>query len=122
MKKWAGIKIIQNRSDQKTIWERLVMNIKDDTRMSDNLLIVIAVAMQTAGVGDYLYRVEQPSIAMGKIPGVTIINVSTISPYFEVLCLKALEIDKNHTPTRTLMNNILNLNYAPVSNETLKPL
>ncbi len=28
-------------------------------------------------------------------------------------CLKALEIDKNHTPTRTLMNNILNLNRAP---------
>lgn len=29
-------------------------------------------------------------------------------------CLKALEIDKNHVPTRTLMNNILNLNRAPV--------
>ena len=29
-------------------------------------------------------------------------------------CLKALEIDKNHAPTRTLMNNILNLNHAPV--------
>jgi len=25
-------------------------------------------------------------------------------------CLRALEIDKNYTPTRTLMNNILNLN------------
>ena len=65
------------------------MNIKDDTRKSDNLLIVNAVAMQTSGVGDYVYRVEQPSIAMGKIPGVTVINVSTISPYFEVLCLQA---------------------------------
>lgn len=65
------------------------MNIKDDTRISDNLLIVNAVAMQTSGVGDYVYRVEQPSIAMGKAPGVTVINVSTISPYFEVLCLQA---------------------------------
>ncbi len=65
------------------------MNIKDNTGISDNLLIVNAVAMQTSGVGDYVYRVEQPSIAMGKIPGVTVINVSTISPYFEVLCLQA---------------------------------
>ncbi len=64
------------------------MNIKDATRISDNLLIVNAVAMQTSGVGDYVYRVEQPSIAMGNIPGVTVINVSTISPYFEVLCMQ----------------------------------
>ncbi|MFQ5686570.1 MAG: hypothetical protein ACE5GV_07915, partial [Candidatus Scalindua sp.] len=65
------------------------MNIKDDIRTSDDLLIVNAVAMQTSGVGDYVYRVEQPSIAMGNVPGVTVINVSTISPYFEVLCLQA---------------------------------
>lgn len=57
--------------------------------MIDDLLIVNAVAMQTSVVGDYVYRVEQPSIAMGKIPGVTVINVSTISPYFEALCLQA---------------------------------
>lgn len=65
------------------------MNSKEDTKISDTLLIVNAVAMQTSGVGDYVYRVEQPSIAMGKIPGVTVINVSTISPYFETLCLQA---------------------------------
>ena len=42
------------------------MNIKDDTRISDNLLIVNAIAMQTSGVGDYVYRVEQPSILSGE--------------------------------------------------------
>lgn len=57
--------------------------------MEDDILIVNAVAMQTPAIGDYLYRVEQPSIAMGKIPGVTVITVSTISPHFEALCLRA---------------------------------
>ncbi|MCP5006941.1 MAG: tetratricopeptide repeat protein [Planctomycetes bacterium] len=57
--------------------------------MEDDILIVNAVAMQTSVTGDYVYRVEQPSIAMGKIPGVTVITVSTVSPYFEDLCLQA---------------------------------
>lgn len=52
-------------------------------------MIVNAVAMQTSATGDYLYRVEQPSIAMGKIPGVAVITVSTISPHFETICLHA---------------------------------
>lgn len=57
--------------------------------MKDNILIVNAVAMQISVIGDYLYRVEQPSIAMGKIPGVTVVTVTTISPYFEAICLQA---------------------------------
>ncbi len=57
--------------------------------MVDDLLIVNAVAMQTSVTGDYLYRVEQPSVAMGKISGVTAITISTISPHFESLCLQA---------------------------------
>lgn len=55
----------------------------------NDLLIVNAVAMQTTGVGDYVYRVEQPSIAMGKIHGIMVVNVSTISPHFTSLCLQA---------------------------------
>jgi tetratricopeptide (TPR) repeat protein len=55
----------------------------------EDIIIINAVAMQTTGVGDYVYRVEQPSIAMGKIPGVMVITVSTLSPYFERLCMQA---------------------------------
>ena len=53
------------------------------------MLIVNAVAMLTRKVGDYLYRVEQPSVAMGKSGKAIVITVSTISPWFEKLCLRA---------------------------------
>jgi tetratricopeptide (TPR) repeat protein len=53
------------------------------------MLIVNAVAMLTRKVGDYLYRVEQPSVAMGKIGNTIAITVSTISPWFAKLCLVA---------------------------------
>jgi tetratricopeptide (TPR) repeat protein len=53
------------------------------------MLIVNAVAMLTRKVGDYIYRVEQPSIAMGKTGNAIIITVSTISPWFEKLCMLA---------------------------------
>lgn len=52
-----------------------------------DMVIVNAVAMLTRRVGDYIYRVEQPSIAMGKTGMATVITVSTISPWFETLCL-----------------------------------
>ena len=57
--------------------------------MRGDFIIVNAVAMQTTAVGDYIYRVEQPSVAMGKIPGVMVITVSTLSPFFEKLCMQA---------------------------------
>jgi len=53
------------------------------------LTIVNAVAMQARTVGDYIYRVEQPSIALGKTGEATVITVSTISPWFETLCMSA---------------------------------
>jgi tetratricopeptide (TPR) repeat protein len=53
------------------------------------MLIVNAVAMLTRKVGDYLYRVEQPSLAMGKSGKAVVVTVSTISPWFETLCLRA---------------------------------
>lgn len=53
------------------------------------MTIVNAVAMQTRKVGDYIYRVEQPSIALGKTGAATVITVSTLSPWFEALCLSA---------------------------------
>jgi Flp pilus assembly protein TadD/glycosyltransferase involved in cell wall biosynthesis len=53
------------------------------------MIIVNAVAMLTRKVGDYLYRVEQPSIALAKTGQTIVITVSTISPWFETLCLSA---------------------------------
>ncbi|HVO65646.1 MAG TPA: tetratricopeptide repeat protein [Syntrophales bacterium] len=53
------------------------------------MLVVNAVAMLTRKVGDYIYRVEQPSIALGKTGKATVITVSIISPWFETLCLSA---------------------------------
>jgi tetratricopeptide (TPR) repeat protein len=53
------------------------------------MIIVNAVAMLTRKVGDYLYRVEQPSIALGKTGKATVITISTISPWFETLCMSA---------------------------------
>lgn len=53
------------------------------------MLIVNAVAMLTRKVGDYIYRVEQPSVALGKTGKATVITVSTLSPWFEALCLSS---------------------------------
>ena len=53
------------------------------------MLIVNAVAMLSQKVGDYIYRVEQPSIAMAKTEDTTVITVKTISPWFKELCLAA---------------------------------
>jgi len=53
------------------------------------MTIVNAVAMLTRKVGDYIYRVEQPSIALGKTGEAKVITVSTLSPWFETLCMAA---------------------------------
>jgi tetratricopeptide (TPR) repeat protein len=53
------------------------------------MIIVNAIAMQTRKIGDYIYRVEQPSAALGKSKSATVITVSTISPWFDTLCLSA---------------------------------
>ncbi len=54
-----------------------------------DLLIANISAMQTKGVGDYVYRVEQPSRALGRVPGVKVINATTISPFLNQLCKSA---------------------------------
>ena len=53
------------------------------------MLIVNAVAMLARTVGDYIYRVEQPSIAMGKTGKPLSLQLGTISPWFETLCVLA---------------------------------
>lgn len=53
------------------------------------MIIVNAVAMLRRKVGDYSYRIEQPSIAMGRSGIANVITVSTTSPWFETLCLSS---------------------------------
>jgi processive 1,2-diacylglycerol beta-glucosyltransferase len=60
-----------------------------ETALGRRMTIVNAIAMLTRKVGDYSYRVEQPSIALGKTGDAKVITVSTISPWFETLCLSA---------------------------------
>jgi len=60
-----------------------------ETAVGRRLTVVNAVAMQTRKVGDYIYRVEQPSVALGKTGEATVITVSTLSPWFEKLCILA---------------------------------
>jgi tetratricopeptide (TPR) repeat protein len=62
---------------------------KRETAHGRRLTIVNAVAMLARKVGDYIYRVEQPSIALGKTGEAAVITVSTISPWFETLCMSA---------------------------------
>jgi len=60
-----------------------------ETASGHRLTIVNAVAMLTRKVGDYIYRVEQPSIAMVNTGEATVITVGTLSPWFETLCVNA---------------------------------
>lgn len=62
---------------------------KRETSSARRLTIVNAVAMMARTVGDYIYRVEQPSIALAKTGEAAVITVSTISPWFETLCMSA---------------------------------
>jgi len=62
--------------------------MKDNT-IKDKLLIVQVCAMANSGVGDYIYRISQPAEAMGKVPGVTVVNLTSISPYLKEMCLCA---------------------------------
>ena len=41
---------------------------------------------QKANIGEFVYRIEQPAVAMGKIPGVRVILASIYTPYLKALC------------------------------------
>jgi tetratricopeptide (TPR) repeat protein len=41
------------------------------------------------GIGDHVYRIRQPAEAMGKLPGVVVVNLSSISPFLKEICLCA---------------------------------
>jgi tetratricopeptide (TPR) repeat protein len=45
--------------------------------------------MRSRDVGDYVYRVSQPALAMGRVPGVEVLTVSVMSPDLVAVCLDA---------------------------------
>jgi tetratricopeptide (TPR) repeat protein len=53
------------------------------------VLITNVVAMRSRDVGDYVYRVSQPALAMGQVPGVEVLTVSVMSPDLVEACLSA---------------------------------
>jgi len=55
----------------------------------DTFLVVQVHATVNRGIGDYVYRIGQPAQAMGKLPGIMVINLTTMSPFVKDLCLGA---------------------------------
>jgi len=53
------------------------------------MLIANVVAMRTREVGDYVYRVSQPSIALGREAGVEVVTVGMLSPHLADVVLAA---------------------------------
>jgi tetratricopeptide (TPR) repeat protein len=53
------------------------------------LLVANVVAMRSTHLGDYVYRVSQPSAAMGRVAGVKVVTVATVSPYLAEVCQHA---------------------------------
>jgi len=45
------------------------------------MLIANVIAMRSTQVGDYIYRVSQPSLAMGRVPGIKVVTVGVLSPH-----------------------------------------
>jgi tetratricopeptide (TPR) repeat protein len=55
--------------------------------MSEKPFVIVQVTTNVVkNTGDYLYRLQQPSIAMGRVPGVMVINTSILSPFFRPVC------------------------------------
>lgn len=57
--------------------------------MTAEFLIVQVYHPQRTGIGDFIYRIEQPSRAMGQTSGVKVINVNIYSPHLKELCRQA---------------------------------
>lgn len=55
---------------------------------ADTFLVVQVHATVNTGIGDYVYRIGQPAQAMGKLPGIMVINLTSISPYLREISLR----------------------------------
>ena len=56
--------------------------------MKKFLIVQVSPNINT-GDGDYVYRIRQPAEAMGKLPGVMVVDLPIISPYVTKWCLCA---------------------------------
>jgi tetratricopeptide (TPR) repeat protein len=56
---------------------------------TDKFLVVQVHATVKTGIGDYVYRIGQPAQAMGKPPGIMVINLTSTSPYLKEISLRA---------------------------------
>jgi len=56
---------------------------------ADTFLVVQVHATVNTEIGDYVYRIGQPAQAMGKIPGIMVINLTSMSPFLKAICLRA---------------------------------
>lgn len=58
--------------------------------MNTELIIDMQIAKvyhpQKTDIGEFVYRIQQPAVAMGKIPGVRVILASIYTPYLKSLC------------------------------------
>jgi tetratricopeptide (TPR) repeat protein len=57
--------------------------------VKNNFLVVQLSSTANTGSGDYIYRIRQPAQAMGKLPGIMVVNLCCISPYLKEVCLAA---------------------------------
>jgi len=57
--------------------------------MMKKLLIVQVSPNMNTGKGDYIYRIRQPAEAMGRLPGIMVVDLPIISPYLTKWCLCA---------------------------------
>jgi len=60
-----------------------------DPLKTDKFLIVQVHATVKTGIGDHVYRIGQPAEAMGRLPGIMVINVTSMSPFLKEICLRA---------------------------------
>ena len=56
--------------------------------MKKFLIVQVSPNINT-GKGDYIYRIRQPAVAMGKHPGIMVVDLPIISPYLTRWCLCA---------------------------------
>ncbi len=59
------------------------------TNLEKDLLLVQVYHPQKTRIGDFIYRIEQPAIAMARVQGVAVININAHSPHLQDLCLQA---------------------------------
>jgi tetratricopeptide (TPR) repeat protein len=60
-----------------------------DISIKQKFSIVQVSPMASMGIGDYVYRIAQPAEAMGRVPGIMVINLTAISPYLKEISVGA---------------------------------